>query len=177
MRKRMSSSITNTVAYIHNTWHFQGGDGSQGLFVYVFLGLLRSTIARPGSYGFYVQREPLASCSNGAERKACPPLALTRGIRFTHLMRTDFFGSNGKPWAARSPLLCGKFFDFMANADFAHGEADAERAPCVRLFSERRACLTANLSAEACARCSRGGAFSSCTHSLKCSQQMRWAVF
>ena len=31
--------------FIHNTWHFVGGDGSQGLFVYVYLALLRNADA------------------------------------------------------------------------------------------------------------------------------------
>ena len=141
MRSRMARSINNTVMMMHNTWHFVGGEGSQGLFVYVYLVLLRNAVARPGSYQYRVHH---------------------------------FFGKNGKPWGAASLLLCGKFFDFMAHADFPHEGAST---PCASLFTRRRACLTPNLSRTECASCSRLGERSSCTHSLKCPQQGRWPVF
>ena len=139
-RKRMLKTINNTVMLLHNTWHFVGGDGSQGLFVYVYLVLLRNAVARP---------------------------------TYSSLRVHHFFGANGKPWGAKSLMLCGKFFDFMGNTDFAQW---GEETPCVKLFTERRTCLSANLSAETCAACTRHGHRSSCTHSVKCPQQMRWAV-
>ena len=91
--KRTMDAINGTLLLQANHWAVTGGDTDQGLFAYVFLGLLRGAGFRPSGHRLEDGSRPAAFVNH--------------------------FWGGSKPWLKHGE--CRKYFDFMRNgSDFRH---------------------------------------------------------
>jgi len=161
---RAAEAVNKTACWRHNDWRFVGGDGDQGLLVYVYIVLLNAWMSPQG----VATHRTHASCT-----RVLPSAADHAGSWGVH----HFFGGD-KPW--RPVTRCYRYFDFLEDPDLVrrHHEQDT---PCRRLLWGRHACLHPNNSwataAETCRRCKRQRQKTSCTRPPRCSNHLRWSVF